>query len=393
MSPKHAPYLRPRAVPPYHRASMTTDARATQLVTRSKVRNGIRIKDAPGGSGAAGSGRKRAKSAAPIDPANPFKNINNEKFAGCKSRIFVGDCRDVLKALPEAQNSKIDLIFADPPFNWNRAYDQWNDALPEDQYLLFTYDWINECVKALRPGGSLWINIPDDWAAEIVCFLKGRATHPMTHTAYKPAAHMTMQNWCIWHYRFGQNTTQRFINSKVHALWFTKEPTVTSTITWNTREILELSDRAAIYGDARTLSKKDGMPAGRRVPMDVWYGQYWGRVQGNSKERRNYHDNQLPEAYLERVVNACSNPGDLVLDPFLGSGTTGVLAHALGRNFVGIEFSPDNARNAAARIAHGPVRLGANKDASTAIFKKRATRSSAKIAETVAASRTTNADK
>lgn len=363
---------------------MSIDARATQLVTRSKVRNGIRIKDAPGtAAGARSRGtKKRTKAAAPIDPGNPFKTIENKNDPACSSRIFVGDCREVLRQLPERQHSKVDLIFADPPFNWNRAYDQWNDALPEDQYLLFTYDWINECVKALRPGGSLWINIPDDWAAEIVCFLKGRAAHPMTHEAYKPAAHMTMQNWCVWHYRFGQNTTERFINSKVHALWFTKEG---GERTWDPRDILELSDRAAIYGDARTLSKKDGMPAGRRVPMDVWYGQYFGRVQGNSKERRNYHDNQLPEAYLERVVSATSRAGDLVLDPFLGSGTTGVLAHALNRNFIGIEFSPDNAKNAAARIAHGPVRLGANKDASTAIFKKRATRSSKKIAETVAA--------
>jgi site-specific DNA-methyltransferase (adenine-specific) len=105
--------------------------------------------------------------------------------------------------------------------------------------------------------------------------------------------------------------------------------------------------------------------------MDVWYGQYWGRIQGNNKERRIGHDNQLPEVYLERVVRACSNPGDLVMDPFLGSGTTGVIAHALGRNFIGTEFSKENAKRAIERMKSGPIRLGALEGQSSAIFEKR----------------------
>jgi len=114
------------------------------------------------------------------------------------------------------------------------------------------------------------------------------------------------------------------------------------------------------------------MTAGMRVPMDVWYGQYLGRIQGNNKERRHYHDNQLPERYLERVVACSSNPGDLVLDPFLGSGTTGVIAHAMERNFIGTEFSKQNARNAAERIKAGPVReLGQSRGSSTAIYEHR----------------------
>jgi site-specific DNA-methyltransferase (adenine-specific) len=141
--------------------------------------------------------------------------------------------------------------------------------------------------------------------------------------------------------------------------------------TWNPSEILELSDRRSIYFDPRTESKKDGMPAGMRVPMDVWYGQYWGRVQGNNTERRGYHDNQLPEVYLERVIRATSNEGDLVIDPFLGSGTTGVIAHALKRRFIGTEFSEDNAKSAFERMKAGPVRLGAATGQSTAIFQGR----------------------
>jgi site-specific DNA-methyltransferase (adenine-specific) len=236
--------------------------------------------------------------------------------------------------------------------------------MPEDEYLAFTYAWLDLCVKALRPGGALWVNIPDDWAAEVACYLKGR------FKGRTPPAPMSIVNWCVWHYRFGQNRTEQFINSKVHVFYFIKAGVPRA---WNPTEILELSDRRAIYADTRTESKRDGMPAGHRVPMDVWYGQYWGRVQGNNTERRGYHDNQLPEAYLERVIRATSNPGDLVMDPFLGSGTTGVIAHALGRRFIGVEFSEANATSAFDRMKRGPVRLlgGKGSAASTAIFRAR----------------------
>jgi DNA modification methylase len=289
----------------------------------------------------------------------PACTYSTQKLVDTKAitaRAWVGDCRDVLSKLPEVRLSKVDLVFADPPFNWNRAYDKWDDAMNDRDYLDFTRDWLDLCIVGLRSGGQIWVNIPDDWAAEIVMHLKARG--------------LVMNNWCIWHYRFGQNTTARFINSKVHALNFMKPGNLQ---TWNPHEVLEISDRAAIYGDKRTLSKEDGMPPGKRVPMDVWYGPFMGRVQGNNKERRGYHDNQLPEAYLERVIRSTSKPGDLVLDPFLGSGTTGVMAYALGRHFIGTEFSAENAKRAFERIEHGPIRpLGDKAEMqSTAIFKKR----------------------
>jgi site-specific DNA-methyltransferase (adenine-specific) len=287
--------------------------------------------------------------------------------------IVVGDCREVLPTLDAVKSGSVDLVFADPPFNWKRAYDRWDDDMPEKEYLDFTYDWLDLCVKALRPGGALWVNIPDDWAAEIVCYLKGRlARKPGTR---ENGSHTTlsMANWCIWHYRFGQNTTDRFINSKVHTLYFIKQEGLgpRQQRTWNTDQILELSDRATTYFDPRTLSKADGMPAGKRVPMDVWYGQYWGRVQGNNTERRGYHDNQLPEAYLERVILACSNEGDLVMDPFTGSGTTAVVAHDYKRRFIGTEFSPENATSAFERVKLGMVRKGKALHQSSAIFRPR----------------------
>lgn len=285
-------------------------------------------------------------------------------------KILVGDCREMLPRFEEVRAGSVDMVFADPPFNWNRAYDKWNDAMPREDYLQFTYAWLDLCRGALRPGGAMWVNIPDDTAAEIVVHLKNPSANGK-HPAFE------MVNWCVWHYRFGQNTRTRFINSKVHALYFVKpeDPALgeRGLRTWNADRVLEPSDRATTYNDPRTLSKKDGLPAGMRVPMDVWYGPYWGRIQGNNAERRENHDNQLPEIYLTRVIEATSRVGDLVLDPFVGSGTTAVVANATGRRFIGTEFSRANAKSAFDRIVAGPARpIGEGLNASTAIFESRA---------------------
>jgi site-specific DNA-methyltransferase (adenine-specific) len=249
--------------------------------------------------------------------------------------VYVGDCREMLAGLPAGS---VQLVFADPPFNWNVDYGAWDDSRPRQDYIQFTHEWLDGCIRVLSDDGSLWVNIPDDTAAEIVVHLKSRG--------------LAMINWCIWHFRFGQNRVGNFIVSKVHALYFAKNK---DRRTWNPDEILEPSDRAVIYGDRRTFEKDEFV--GVRVPFDVWYGQHWGRVQGNNKERREKHQNQLPEVYLERVIKSTSNPGDLVLDPFLGSGTTGTVARALGRRFIGAEYNPTNAASAFERIQKGPIRV------------------------------------
>ena len=259
--------------------------------------------------------------------------------------LYVGDCRKVLPRLQAEYAHGVDLIFADPPFNWEVKYDGWDDGLSRDEYLRFTYEWLDRCIDVLRPGGSLWVNIPDDTAAEIVVDLKQRG--------------LEQRNWCVWHYRFGQNGQGRFIGSKVHALYFVKPG---ATHTWNPEAVLVQSDRATKYNDARTIGKRDGSPDGKRLPLDVWGipsdGDYWGRVQGNNKERRSQHKNQLPEVYLERVIRATSNQDDLVLDPFCGSGTTSTVARALDRRSITIEISPQSAQSAWERIVNiGSVRV------------------------------------
>jgi len=267
------------------------------------------------------------------------------------TRLYVGDCREILPMLPD--KGQVDLVFADPPFNWDVPYDGWEDSMPRPDFERFTFDWIDACIDVLSPTGAIWVSIPDDTAAEVVMHLKRRG--------------LTMINWCVWHFRFGQHREGSFIMSKVHALYFVKDP---MNRIWNPDAVLEQSDRATIYNDKRTLTKEKNK--GMRVPMDVWYGKYWGRVQGNNKERRHGHHNQNPEVYVERIILACSNEGDLVLDPFAGSGTTSTVAREHNRRSISIEHSPINAESAWERISKiGMIRKNCSIGQSSAIFKKR----------------------
>ena len=291
------------------------------------------------------------------DTANPthqhvIQHIQPKYFKqNPDTRLYVGDCREVLPNLPD--QGGVNLVFADPPFNWEVPYDGWEDNMPRNEFERFTFDWLDACINILSPSGAIWVSIPDDTVAEVVVHLKRRG--------------LTMINWCVWHFRFGQCRDASFIMSKVHALYFVKDP---ANRVWNPEDILEQSDRATIYNDRRTHEKEKNK--GMRVPMDVWYGKYWGRIQGNNKERRQGHHNQNPEVYLERIILACSNEGDLVLDPFAGSGTTGTVAREHNRRSVGVEHSEINAESAWERISQiGMVRKNCSFGQSSAIFNKR----------------------
>jgi len=255
--------------------------------------------------------------------------------------LYVGDCREVLPSLREGS---VDLLIADPPFNIGVAYGSWDDSLPHAEYMKFTYEWIDECCRVLRPGGTLWLHCPHSLVSEADVYVKGKGWERL--------------NLVVWSYRFGQHTEGRFIDAACFGLYFVKPGGVR---TWNPKDVLVPSDRASKYGDARTQQKAKGT-AGMRVPLSMWGsegdgGFGWGRVTGNSKERRPLHQNQLPEVYLERIIKATTNPGDLVLDPFAGSGTSSTVARVLQRRSITIEIDPALAASAWERIEKGAVRV------------------------------------
>jgi hypothetical protein len=148
-----------------------------------------------------------------------------------------------------------------------------------------------------------------------------------------------MRNWIIWHYTFGQQTKNKFARAHTHIFYFAHDH---KHFTFNDRAVRVPSDRQLIYNDRRAN------PAGK-MPDDVWDG--YSRVCGTFKERAGWHPCQMPEGLLKRIIAASSNPGDCVLDPFSGSGTTAAAAYQLGRNYVGVEISQTYVENSDRRLA------------------------------------------
>ncbi len=231
---------------------------------------------------------------------------------------------DTLEVLPTWPAGCVDLIFTDPPYNIGYVYDKYHDDLPDDQYVAWCRDWMAECQRVLTDTGSFYIAIGDDFAAQLRMLGKQLGLH--------------LRNWIIWYYTFGQNMKNKFCRSHTHILYFTKHP---KECTFNDHLLRFPSARHTEYQDLRAN------PHGR-LPNDVW--DEFPRVCGTFKERDGFHGCQLPEAMLTRVIMASSNPGDVVLDPLLGTGTTAVVAKRLGRRYVGIDISPEYVSRARERL-------------------------------------------
>ena len=235
--------------------------------------------------------------------------------------IVAGDCIEILgqTLLP-----KVDLIFADPPFNIGYKYDQYKDTKKYEEYYRWTERWMSSCVNVLKDTGSMWVAIGDDYAAEIRMI--GRKLK------------LSLRNWVIWHYTFGQATKTKFARSHTHLLYWTKDP---KDFTFNDMAVRIPSARQTTYADKRANPKG-------KVPDDVWS---FSRVCGTFNERVPWHPCQMPEKVLERIIEVSSNPGDLVADPFSGSGTTCCVAAKLGRQYFGVDISADYVTHSRRRLA------------------------------------------
>ncbi|HUT59810.1 MAG TPA: site-specific DNA-methyltransferase [Phycisphaerae bacterium] len=235
--------------------------------------------------------------------------------------IVVGDCVELLGKLGEPV---ADLIFADPPFNIGYKYDLYEDRKAYDEYYAWTGEWMAACRDALKPTGSFWVAIGDEYAAEVRVI--GRRLG------------LNLRNWVVWHYTFGQNTKRKFARSHAHLFYWTKDE---KHFTFNDMAVRIPSARQTTYADKRANPKG-------KLPDDVWS---FSRVCGTFNERVDWHPCQMPEKLLERIIRVSSSPGDLVVDPFSGSGTTCCVAARLGRRYLGIDVSERYVRESKRRIA------------------------------------------
>jgi len=225
------------------------------------------------------------------------------------NKIVCGDCIEVLSKVNEPF---ADLIFADPPFNIGYKYDKYHDKVDGRRYIAWSRQWIHACLKVLKPHGSFYIAIGDEYAANVKIIADQLG--------------LVMRNWIIWHYTFGQQSKNKFARSHTHIFYFVRDK---KNFTFNDKAVRVISDRQKKYKDKRAN------PAGK-MPNDVW--DEYPRLCGTFLERSGFPC-QMPESILARIIRVSSKKGNWVLDPFNGSGTTAVVAAKLGRTYTGIELS------------------------------------------------------
>ena len=255
------------------------------------------------------------------------------------NRIHQMDC---VKGLAHLPPGSVDLAFADPPFNIGYQYDVYDDRQDEEKYLDWCRQWMRGVVDALKPTGTFWLAIGDEYAAELKLI------------AQKELG-LICRNWVIWYYTFGVHCKQKFSRSHAHLFYFVKDR---KQFTFNDEAVRVPSARQLVYADTRAdpkgrlpddtwILRPQDLPGGFRSDGDTWY---FPRVCGTFKERVGGHGCQMPERLLGRIIRACSNEGDLVLDPFGGTGTTLVVAKKLRRQYIGFELSPEYTKKIEGRL-------------------------------------------
>jgi len=235
--------------------------------------------------------------------------------------IVAGDC---IKLMQSGQVPPADLIFADPPFNIGYKYDLYEDRKAYDEYYAWTESWMRACRYCLKATGSFWLAIGDEYAAEVRIIARKLG--------------LRLRNWLIWHCTFGQATKMKFARSHTHLFYWSKDP---RRFTFNDMSVRIPSARQTTYADKRANPKG-------KLPDDIWS---FSRICGTFNERVGWHPCQMPEKLLERIVKVSSNRGEVVFDPFSGSGTTCVVAARLGRRYLGIDVSGTYVRESRKRLA------------------------------------------
>ena len=254
--------------------------------------------------------------------------------------LYNSDCIEGMGQIPAGS---VDLAFADPPFNIGYKYDIYEDRLKAEEYLNWSKQWGAALVKTLKPDGTFWLAIGDDFAAELKLM-------------FQRELGLVCRSWVIWYYTFGVHCKNKFSRSHTHLFHFVKDP---KKFTFNTDNIRVPSARQMVYGDARAdargrlpddtwILRPQDAPDSFSAAEDTWYVP---RVCGTFKERAGFHGCQMPEQILGRIVRACSNSGETVLDPFAGSGTTLIAAKKLARRFIGFELSSNYATHINRRLA------------------------------------------
>lgn len=215
-----------------------------------------------------------------------------------------GNCIEKLKCV---ETGTADLVIADPPYNLGKNYGNGSDSLLRNEYLDFTRDWLTESVRVLKPTGSLYVVMGFRFISHLFLIMEDEFQ-------------LHFNSWISWFYTQGMGKTKGFSPRHDDILFFTKS----DKFTFNLDEIRV---------PQKFYRSRNNMRGAN--PGDVWEFSHVHYCQGS----RTAHPTQKPEGLIERMVLASSNPGELIVDPFAGSGTTLRVSQQLDRRCLGIELS------------------------------------------------------
>ncbi|NJP04598.1 MAG: site-specific DNA-methyltransferase [Chloroflexaceae bacterium] len=246
------------------------------------------------------------------------------------NQVIQGDCLDTLRTLP---TDSIDVTFADPPFNLKKKYHTVHDSLEMQDYLAWCESWITEMVRITKPSGSILVHNIPRWLTYYSAMLNRMADFKHWIAWDAPTAPMgkTLQpsHYGILFYAKDARQQQFF------------------EIRYPHKRCRKCGYLLKDYG-----GKKASLHPFGPLVSDVWTDIH--RVKHN--KYRDQHPCQLPIHLLERVILMTTEAGDVVLDPFLGTGTTALAAQRLGRAFIGLEIDPTYASIARQKLAHETTR-------------------------------------
>ncbi len=230
------------------------------------------------------------------------------------NKIMQGDCLSVLKKIPD---NSVDMTFADPPFNLKKKYNHYEDSKEKQDYLNWCNDWMGEMVRITKPSGAIFVHNIPRW-------LSHYAEH-LNKVAY-------FKHWISWD-SGGAPMGKTLLPNHYGILYYTKSKSHKEFKFYDIRyphpKCRVCHEFLKDYGGKKAQAHHFGP-----LLSDVWTDIH--RIR--HKKRRDEHPCQLPIPLLERLILMTTDAGDIVLDPFMGTGTTAVAAKRLGRNYIGIEI-------------------------------------------------------
>lgn len=238
---------------------------------------------------------------------------NKEFFESLINKVIQGDCLEVMRKIP---NNSVDVTFADPPFNLKKKYNSYYDKHGVEEYLSWCKEWLNEMVRITKPTGSIFVHNIPKWLIYFGSYLNEIAI---------------FRHWIAWD-AMGSPLGKTLLPNHYGILYYVKS----DEFKFYDIRMLHKRCRTCDYILQDYGGKKNQMHQFGPLVPDVWTDIH--RIR--HKKRRDEHPCQLPTHLLERLLLMSSDEGDIVLDPFIGTGTTAIAAKKLGRKFIGIDIDP-----------------------------------------------------